>query len=119
KGGSVKKRPVAGLLNEVVPLPYHLRAGRYQCFGKPHHQAARQTKARPDGGRDHSTVAQWRTIPCGSTTSPPSIVPPSGSTGSSTCSIAQPPTAAPVTRPTTSSAPARTATASRLRFPAS
>jgi molecular chaperone IbpA len=51
KGGSIKKRPVAGLLNAVLPLPYHLRAGRYQCFGKPHHQAARQTKARPDGGR--------------------------------------------------------------------
>jgi hypothetical protein len=33
KGESVKKARVPALLNAFDPLPYHLRAGRYQCFG--------------------------------------------------------------------------------------
>src|SRR5947199_2880729 len=56
-----KQRAVPALLNVVEPLPYHFRAGRYQCFGTPR-PGCTKTKARPDGGRVNSTVAQWRTI---------------------------------------------------------
>ena len=56
--------------------------------------------------------------PCVPTISPRSIVPPSASTASSTCSTRRPRTAAPVIPPTTSSAPARTPTASASRSPA-
>src|SRR5204863_362161 len=33
KGGRVKKAALISFLNAAKPLPYHLRAGRYQCFG--------------------------------------------------------------------------------------
>ena len=33
KGGRVKKAAHVSFLNAAKPLPYHLRAGRYQCFG--------------------------------------------------------------------------------------
>src|SRR5260370_32715888 len=47
KGGSVKKRRPFRLLNAMWSLPYHLRAGRYQCFGQPNHKAAQtQSPAR-------------------------------------------------------------------------
>jgi hypothetical protein len=35
KGGSVKKAAIPRFLNAVLLLPYHLRAGHHQCFGKP------------------------------------------------------------------------------------
>jgi len=50
KGGRVKKAVGAALLNAITPLPYHLRAGRYQWF-ELETQGCTQTKARPDGGR--------------------------------------------------------------------
>jgi molecular chaperone IbpA len=50
KGGSVKKGLVPNLLNAISPLPYHLRAGRYQCFGKPNRKAAHIQKPGPMAG---------------------------------------------------------------------
>src|SRR5262249_8726346 len=47
KVGNAKKRADSTLLNAAYSLPYHQRAGRYQCFGARLHR----TKARPDGGR--------------------------------------------------------------------
>lgn len=54
---------VSALLNAILPLPYHHRAGRYQCFGKPKHQAALKTKARPDGGRVNSNSRSMEDYP--------------------------------------------------------
>jgi hypothetical protein len=34
KGWNVKKAAVPRFLNAHLTLPYHLRAGRCQCFGK-------------------------------------------------------------------------------------
>ena len=72
------------------------------------------------GSYARTLVAQWRTEPCVTLILPPSIVRPSVSTGSSRCSTRWcSPTAARPIRPTTSSAPAKTPTASRWRSPAS
>src|SRR5215813_7197670 len=38
------------LLNAAEQPPYHLRAGRYQCFGKPKRQAAQQRQPGPMAG---------------------------------------------------------------------
>ena len=50
KGGRVKKAVGSALLNAITPLPYHLRAGRYQCFGNPNHKAAHGRKPGPMAG---------------------------------------------------------------------
>jgi hypothetical protein len=42
KGVSVKKAANPRFLNAAAALPYHLRAGRYQCFGNPNRKAARK-----------------------------------------------------------------------------
>jgi hypothetical protein len=47
--GASKTGVVAALLNAVSPLPYHFRAGRYQCFWQ------RITGAAQDKG-----PARWR-----------------------------------------------------------
>jgi molecular chaperone IbpA len=49
KGGSVKKAADRRFLNGHLPLPYHLRAGRYQCFGEPN-TAAHPQKPGPMAG---------------------------------------------------------------------
>jgi molecular chaperone IbpA len=49
KGGSVKKAVDRRFLNGHLPLPYHLRAGRYQCFGQPN-TAAHPQKPGPMAG---------------------------------------------------------------------
>ncbi|SPP92162.1 protein of unknown function [Bradyrhizobium vignae] len=50
KGRERRKGAYPALLNAVSFHPYHLRAGRYQCFGTGT-SGCTQTKARPDGGR--------------------------------------------------------------------
>jgi molecular chaperone IbpA len=46
--GGAKNSVVPALLNAGKPLPYHFRAGRYQCFGNTESQGCTQDKARPD-----------------------------------------------------------------------
>ena len=97
-------------LNAFGSLPYHLRAGHDQRFRtEPGARLQGCTTTGPARWRAGSlqTVAQWRTNHA-SLTSPRFIVPPSALTASSRCSTRLPPTAALATRPTISSAPART-----------
>jgi hypothetical protein len=50
KGGSVKKRLFPNLLNAISTLPYHLRAGHYQCFGKTEPQGCTIQRPGPMAG---------------------------------------------------------------------
>src|SRR5215471_18594969 len=55
RGPAVRKRQIIALLNAAERTPYHLRAGRYQCFGKPKPEAAQE-----------DSPARWRAGHCNS-----------------------------------------------------
>src|SRR5882757_7037821 len=65
RAGASKKGPSAALLNAVSVLPYHQRAGRYQCLTNAltgvWASGCTARKPGPIGGRVFETVAQWRT----------------------------------------------------------
>jgi hypothetical protein len=50
KGFGAEQRAGTALLNAAGRSPYHHRAGRYQCFGIPKHQAAQEEQPGPMAG---------------------------------------------------------------------
>ena len=89
QGRERQKRRDSRPLERRLGPPISLSCRPLPVFRRPEPQGCTKTKARPDGGRVNSTVAQWRTNLCVLTISPRFIVPPSASTGSSRCSTRQ------------------------------
>jgi molecular chaperone IbpA len=54
----VKKAAIPRFLNAASPLPYHLRAGRYQRFGKDRIAKAAQKPGPMAGGLTHGRIQQ-------------------------------------------------------------
>src|ERR1700730_328489 len=125
-GENVKKSNNPALLNPVSAFPISLscrplpvlRNRNAPCFGIET-QGCTRTKPGPMAGglpRNSRSMEDYLCVP---TILPRFIVPPSASTACFPCSTRPLLTAAPVIPPTISSGPARTPTASRLRYPAS